>query len=85
MVRQALVLDHWTARPTEALEKKQRWLRKHVVTAHQRVAKDRDRVWASVAVLLLPLRLLFLLLLLLPLLLLATDRDRVWRRSSGGE
>jgi hypothetical protein len=48
-MRQALVLDHWTAQPTEALEKRKRWLQKHVVDAHRRVANDRDRVWAAAA------------------------------------
>lgn len=38
-----------TALPTDGLERKERWLRKHVVEACQRVAQDRNRIWDAAA------------------------------------
>lgn len=38
-----------TALPTDGLERKELWLRKHVVEACQRVAQDRNRIWDAAA------------------------------------
>ena len=48
LVRQALVLDHWTGLPTIDLQEKERKLDK-LIASCQTVAQDRDNIWAAAA------------------------------------